>query len=522
MPPGFFSHGPDLFSLDHNLTGIPEELQFMEDTLEENARAMSNVPVPNVGHMFLDHVDMSPAIDSSNTQTQSSFFTGGTIVASDWYAPPAGSTVASHHQYNQSTARAAVESMSGGSSRSPAATSQILTPASTLLEYNASVSDSTHMEDYNTDDDFSPTSDRDYVFVSHSGSQSSANPSGPQFSHMSGYQSSQGSGASDGQRMSRASSVAPSNNFTGAQWGSMYAPGTSFTGHQQACQGQRDTSGYYMTSTYPSSTHTFTSPEQNYGDVVIPDLSTDTHMLDAQIPFRPSHGQQMIGQQHIYGGSSTSTPNYDQAQFRTFGQAQYAAFRQSQHDPRFEQQHGMRHAPGGTFAPLLSIPSTEALLVQPRNDPLTAPMKMEQMRATPSPMQSAPKVVRRSVPTIPSQRSSPYPQPPTRNPAANSSALQIHAQSSVGRSARQQPAVVNAVNRPIQSAKAKPAAYSNPPRASTAEQGRKGGRRKGAPLAKDAKAQSHIMRQAVACWRCALQRDPVCLTWCLFRKETAY
>jgi hypothetical protein len=67
----------------------------------------------------------------------------------------------------------------------------------------------------------------------------------------------------------------------------------------------------------------------------------------------------------------------------------------------------------------------------------------------------------------------------------------------------------SATNRPLQAARPRPLP-SNAPRASAAEQGRKGGRQKGRHLADEAKVKSSKMRKVVACWRCALQRDPVC------------
>ena len=147
-----------------------------------------------------DYVHMDSVTESSKVPAYSAPFSGSTAAASELYMPRAGGTTASHHPSNQSTMRAAIESVSG----SPGTTSQILTPASTLLEYTAS-SDSFQQEDEDTDSNLSPTSDRSYVYVSHPRLYPSANRTGPQTSHMSNHRqqpsSSQDSGAYDLQRL---------------------------------------------------------------------------------------------------------------------------------------------------------------------------------------------------------------------------------------------------------------------------------------------------------------------------------
>ena len=48
-----------------------------------------------------------------------------------------------------------------------------------------------------------------------------------------------------------------------------------------------------------------------------------------------------------------------------------------------------------------------------------------------------------------------------------------------------------------------------PSRSSLAEKGRRGGRQKHSHLPEQARQKSHKMRKVAACWRCAMQRDPV-------------
>jgi hypothetical protein len=79
---------------------------------------------------------------------------------------------------------------------------------------------------------------------------------------------------------------------------------------------------------------------------------------------------------------------------------------------------------------------------------------------------------------------------------------------------RQPAPSVSAANRPLQAARARSMVPSNAPGASASEHGRKGGRQRGVRLAEHAKEKSSKMRKVVACWRCALQRDPVCHTIC--------
>jgi hypothetical protein len=79
---------------------------------------------------------------------------------------------------------------------------------------------------------------------------------------------------------------------------------------------------------------------------------------------------------------------------------------------------------------------------------------------------------------------------------------------------RQPAPSVSAANRPLQAARARSTVPSNAPRASAADHGRKGGRQRGVHLDHHAKEKSSKMRKVVACWRCALQRDPVCHTIC--------
>lgn len=464
----------------------------------------------------LEYFHLDSAEESLSLPPQSASLTGGAVAASDSMPSYVGSAVASHQSNNQSTARPTVDSLSGGSSRSPATTSQILTPASTNPEYNASLSDSNLLDDEDTDENLSPTSDRSYVYVSHPHSYPSGNLPGPQMSHMSNHRqqpsSSQGSGASDVQQLSRASSVAPSTASFGAQWGNFPAPGAPFMDNQHPQHRARDNSGYYAPGNYPPGANAFTSSGQTYGDVVITDL-TSPDIFNASMPFRPAYDQQQMFAQNIYGASSNIAPGYHQTYLRPFSQANPSATQHAQHDQLIGQQHGAHHG-SSAYPTQLTIPSTASLLVQAQDNPLTAPPKMEQMQTSPSPMQHAPQFVRR--PTVPSHRTSPYPQPTPRPGAQNTATSQSGMQYPATGAIRQPAPSVSAANRPLQAARARSTLPSNAPRASATEHGRKGGRQKGVHLAVHAKEKSSKMRKVVACWRCALQRDPVCCTIYLF------
>ena len=456
------------------------------------------------------------AVESSDVQGQSSSLTGRTAAASDLFLLPAEGTVASHQQNNQSTARATVESLSGGSSRSPGTSSQILTPASTFLDCNASISDSNFPEGDDTEDNLSPTSDSDYVHVSHVHLHPRANRYGPQTSHMSDNRhvpsSSQGSGASDAQHPSRASSVAASSvDFSGGgQWGNVYAAGGPFMDYQHTHHGAGHTNTFHVPSSYTQVENAFTSAGQTYSDVALSaftsmDTSMDTQMFNAPLPYRPGHDQHMLAP-NIYG--SSSFPSGYHQQVRGYGPSDAYAQRQQQHFQMLAQQPGIRDATAVSFPPHLSIPSTDSLLVQPQSNPLTAPPKMEQFRSSPSPMPTTPHVARRSIPTVPSHRTAPYPQPTSRPAPPHSAALQMGPQYPPHAPIRHSHTGGTATNRPLQAARPRPLP-SNAPRASVAEPGRKGGRQKGRHLGDEAKTKSSNMRKLVACWRCALQRDPV-------------
>ena len=417
----------------------------------------------------------------------------------------------------------------GSSSLSPGEV--ILTPSSTLLDYNASGNDGPESVQEDGDDDdhcsndipsaddsISPsttnTTDGDFVLLSPSysggpcGNSSVVRPA--TFMNNRAPPSTTGSGVSA--HPSRASSVAPSSSaasFSGVQWG-------TFT----------STTNGWMDNTNPSYADSFGIPgsygyDESISATVHPfsdDLLSDIGTFEsdavagfsATMPFRGmDDGSQMFAQGPYQIGSPFAQPyahNHRQLQ----GQAN--TFPQ-QRPPQLltHQQIRSRNGPATTsgFQPRLSIPSTSSLMVRNQTDLRTAPSDMEQARMTSSQMQTIQAMPRRSVPTVATPRAAPYAQRVSRPTPPVSVAQQMRQESiatvahpsvTAGPSTRALPTL----------AKASPAVLpSNAPSRASLVDRRRGGRKKHTHLADDARKKSHKMRKVTACWRCALQRDPV-------------
>ena len=472
-----------------------------------------------------DYVQLGAPVESSAVKGQSGSVTGEAAAASEAARSSSGGRVGGHSASNQSTWRAGVvESVAGGSARSPGSNSLILTPASTLLEYNASISDSNHPEEDDTDDNHSPTSiqtDSDYVHVSRTRLHPArGNLPGTQTSYMSNNRpppsSSGASGVSDAQLHSRASSVAPSTaSFSGAQWGSFPSTSSGFmdNNHPQHHAPNSQSELFGFPPSYAPDPHGYTSSGQQYSDALLSDLTAfDNSMFNNPIPYRLTDEQQQMFSQNPFTTGSPFTQGYPQSQLQVHGQANLFAQQQRQAQNLVAQQARMRDPSGGNFRPDVNIPSTDSLLVHQQTNLRTAPAEMEQTRLTPSPMHAAPSVARNSISTVTSSRNSPYPQPVSRPTPPSSTAQQFRqTQGPVG-VMHQPPATAGPSNRPLQTlakANASPTVPSNAPRSAQGGKGRRGGRQKHSHLPEQARKKSHKMRKLAACWRCALQRDPV-------------
>lgn len=503
--------------LDNPLPSL-EELQNEAMTAEEFAGDAVFQGQQMLGLEF-DYVHLDNPRESSIMGAQSASFTGDAAAASDAVRLSAGGRATSHLTSNQSTLRARNESIAGGSSLSPGTNSLILTPASTLLDYNPSTSDSNHPEEDETDDNLSPTStaqtDSDYVHVRSHYNQARGNLPGNHMSHTSNNRpplsSSGGSGVSDARHLSRASSVAPSTaSFSGAQWGNFTATASGFMDNQHH-HGANDQSQLFGVSASYTPDQ-FTSAGQPYTDALLSDLTAfEDNILHAQIPYRFNDDHQMYTQNPFVAGSPLAQ-GYPQSQMQQHGQANAFLHQQRQAQQLAAQQARMRDVSGGSFRPHLNIPSTDSLLVQQQTNLRTAPADIEHARLTPSPMHAVPSANRRSVPTVTSARASPYPQPTARPLPPASSAQQVRQQQPPIGMLHATPTVAGPSNRQLQTlAKARPlpTVPSNAPRLSEADKGRRGGRQKNSHLPDQARKKSHKMRKLAACWRCALQRDPV-------------
>ena len=127
-------------------------------------------------------------------------------------------------------------------------------------------------------------------------------------------------------------------------------------------------------------------------------------------------------------------------------------------------------------------------------------------------MHAVPTASRRSMSTVTSARASPYPQPTARPMPPTSTAQQVRQQQPPVGMLHPTPMAAGPSSRQLQTlAKARPlpTVPSNAPRLSEADKGRRGGRQKNSHLPDQARKKSHKMRKLAACWRCALQRDPV-------------
>ena len=494
--------------------GCNDRLPTLEDMLAINLGTTGGLfdgdAVPDPDSVLSDELlaQFQPAVESSSVQARSSPFTGYAAASASLTAY-AGRVVASQQQYNQSTIRTMADSISGGSSRSPGTGSLILTPASTLPDYNLSHSDSNFPEEEDTDDNLSPISDADYVHISQSHFLPQGHRTGLQTLHMSNNQhhvsSSQTSGASGDQRASRASSVAPSSvSFSSSHWGNVHVPSNAYPNNQ------RDLYGHFIVpTTYAPATNPYTSVEQPYSDAFSGFPSLGAPMLNSVLPFRAGH-EEHFQAPSIYGASSSFTSAYHGDAMRAYGQDDAQMQQQYRHLQAFAQQPRSRGTPGVTLPPTLTIPSTDSLLVQPQSISSTAPPKSEPVRSTPSPMQYVPQAPQMSMTAIPSQQKQVYQQPAPHVTSLNPATLHDGTKYPPAMAMRQHQHSTGYPNRLLQAAKTRtPVLPSNASRTPAAEKKSRGGRQKGEKLGEKAKMKSSQMRKTVACWRCALQRDPV-------------
>ena len=382
-------------------------------------------------------------------------------------------------------------SVSNASSRSPASSWHVVTS-------NASNSGDSVLDEVETDDNLSSTSHGGYVHLSSAHVHSRASLSDPQTSNASGDRhlpsSSQGSGAFNVQHQSRAftpSSVGSS--FT--PWGRAGADGDVFMCDQQAHHCASHSNAFYTPLSYTGVENAPSSAGQTYSDVASSAFTTmNAQTCNAPLPHQAGHGHDQYGlTPNIYGSSSSYHP-----QGRSYGPS----------DPYGQQQqhtHKLHDISDTDFLPELHIPWTGSLLMQPQPNAVTVAQKEEQAHSPPSPTPTVPHVARRSFPPVPFHRSSPYLQQGARPGSSTSAALQYLPQAAM----HQSQAGGNASHSPPQAARPGPVP-SSASRAPAAEQGRKGGRPIGRHFADEAEVKSSQMRKVVACWRCALQRDPVC------------
>ena len=438
--------------------------------------------------------------ESSNMRGQSLSATGSNLAASNMLTSPSGGRTTSHPTNVQSIARPVVETFAGGSSLSPGTTnSLILTPPSTNRDYAASISGSNHPDEEFTDDNLSPTStnqtDSDYVHVSRSQFNVARRQRRSQMSNNRPPHSSSGaSGVSDAQHHSRASSVAPSTaSFSGARWGSFPSTSSSFMDHGHQPHGSQSQAELLaISASYIPDDNVFVPSTQSYDDDLLSDLSPfDTSMFNNSLPFRPTEGQQLYNPHYAQAQPQHHQPNPFVQYQRPF---QYYT----------QQQVAWRPPTGTSLPPQLHIPSTSSLLVPQQMDLTTAPPNIEQSRMTPSPMRTDSDTARRPS-AVASARSSPYPRP-TAPPA--STAQQKRQQQAPAKVTQQAPSPPGPANKRL--LKPTPTTVpSNDPQSSQSKHAGRGGRQKHSHLAPSARQKSHKMRKLAACWRCALQRDPV-------------
>lgn len=470
-----------------------------------------------------NYVDINSSINESTMTEHSNFGLGDGFGASDVPHPIAGDAMGSHLLYSQSAARFAnrVEEVAGGSSsQSPGTDPMILTPASTLLDFTASTSDSNYADSQETDEDnTSPTStshtDGEYVVVPRHnvGRTAIYTPGRQRFmsNHPPPPSSSGASGASDAQHASRASSVAPSAvNYsdTASQWGSITTPDV-FMDH---CHNPPDGGVHYdllgVSTTYHFQEPSYISTNQGYTGEGFLTNATSTLANDgfnANLPYRSVDENQTTAQD-AYRFDSFVHPHpqwYQQQQSHLNASAQQQ--QQAQHMQA--QQPAMHNDSGNIVRTNIESPPSSLALPQQASFHIIPTIAEQQALITRSSVQPRPTAARRRVPTLPSTRVSresqhyqampPYPATQQARPPRIISA-------------KKQPSPVASLsNRPLAKANSTPVLADDTARQSQGGKARKGGRPKNSHLPEQVRQQSHRMRKEGSCWCCALQRDRV-------------
>lgn len=516
-------------SYDHLPTLDPNDLllfhPFHEMLVTEQATNHADVygdPMVDVQHLRAGPPGMGQAIGASPSFPRASATSMvGNVAASDVSRSPAtpagGRSRIRQNDYCLASGQRVVwrghaESV-GGSSVSPV--EKILTPSSTQFD-NASVRDS-HMG-FGEDDDedpilypnISPTStsntgDESFEFVtpmiSSTGSNSAAKSTNNQ-----APRSNNGSGAS------RASSVAPqsaSTNFSGVRWGSVTSMTTAWMegqgGNHAHSDAFTDMAGSYASfadNTYATTdefnTNLF-SDAGPYENVAAASLHSPLsfRLVDSYGFVQPAYRigppyQQSYPQQQLYPVPQPSRyyPSIQQPHppGPYIGTQQPAGFRPipsggNHHAPRANTmiQHPQRT--GRVAPPVIEGPGVDGLVAEPisyasgRSAPNETNPKV--VSSHQGPRSSAVQHMRRTQGTATSSPSSSQgstaPRPPTRT-------------------------IV----------KREPGVESSNASYQASQAGRRGGRQKHSHLPEQARVKSHKMRKVAACWRCALQRDPVC------------
>ena len=492
VTPGY---NPFLFD-DGDLNSSLSPLQTLEDMMVENAWANPAFPYD---HQMVDFqsgtLEDEPADQPSLGVSASA---GGSSTLPSYAArSPGGSNEprpSSHLPANQSTARQApglggIDSSAGGSSLSPGER-LILTPTST------------NFDPYSNEDDepssgISPTStDGDFVYVH----RFNSHQAGIAAARMSNRPppSSGGSGAS------RASSIAPpaSSNATSfaGQWGPMTTATTDgWMAHDGAGNHTHAGSFGSLTAGYGFGNNTF-APPQIDDDDLLSDLSTfdnaTNSTVNANLPFRLMDGHN--AGQNYYRIGSPYAHQYLQAQQRQHYH-HGNVFQAQQHPATYPpaQQHPMQTAPGAHFTVPSNVPSTSIASLQQQSGAYTIPSNIKQEHMLPS---------QRQLDTT----QTPFARQPARRQAQRP--LPAAAIKQEPRHSAMNMAAASSSNRPLPAiAKRDPAnAPSEAQRLTQADKNRAaGGRARHSHLGESARQKSHKMRKVTACWRCALQRDPV-------------
>lgn len=514
--------GYDLFPLaldSGDFDSEPQSLEEMHADLSGNAYLYDQ----NMLGVELSYVHLNSPVDSSSVQQDSHF-----AAASDAARSPVAGRARTSHQVNNRSASRQVHGVDSGSSVSPG-TPLILTPTSTLLDYNASTSERNFDEEDDSAEDpnaISPstshTTEGDFVYVPRfpGDVESGGNlaVSGQTFL-MNSRPPPSSAGASGGSaHPSRASSVAPPNTtsstanpFSGVQWGSFTSTTDGWMDHNNPGANHSDAFG--ISASYVFDENSFTASSQQFGNDLLSGMgSFDQGTYHGDLPFRGLGDETEMFTQDPYRIGSPFAQGYPSSQHSQGGSSSTLAQQQRQAHYLAAQQHAMRNFTGGHLhpSPRLDIPVTSSLFVQ-QETLRTAPAEMEHGRLPSSQMQVMPNTARRSVPTVGASRASPFLQSNTGSVPSAVAAQQVkHQQAAVA--AQQTAAVAAQSSRPLHAlAKAHPAPVPSnaPSRASAADKGRRGGRQKHSHLPEQARQKSHKMRKVTACWRCALQRDPV-------------